>query len=160
MAGALSPTDAESLRGLVAGVSEAVEARIRGEESAGEQVRRVTQAVQIAGMGAPEYWLSQLLQPLKSVCISMAQEMKLLPLVKEQGTKCISAEDMAKQTGYDALLISRVMRTLTNVGLCEEAGHNTYRSSQVSQIVASTGGMAGVKVACLSAISGRPKCFC
>lgn len=62
MAGAMSPADAESLRGLVAGVSEAVEARIRGEESAGEQVRRATQALQIAGMGAPAYWLSQLLQ--------------------------------------------------------------------------------------------------
>lgn len=55
-------TDAESLRQMARDVSEAVEARIRGDAGSGELLRRSTQKLQIEGMGHGQYWITQLWQ--------------------------------------------------------------------------------------------------
>ena len=58
--------EASQLRQMAREVSEAVEARIRGDAGSGEQVRRATQQLQIAGMSPAEYWGTQLWQVLCS----------------------------------------------------------------------------------------------
>ncbi|KAL1882947.1 hypothetical protein Daus18300_000585 [Diaporthe australafricana] len=58
----MDETKARELRQLAAQVSDAVEARIKGEAGAGERIRGSTQEVQIAGMGPGDYWGTQLWQ--------------------------------------------------------------------------------------------------
>ena len=38
------------------------------------------------------------------------------------------------------------MRVLTSVGVCSESSKDTYQSNELSQIGASTGGKAGIKI--------------
>lgn len=100
----MSDQQAASLRHHAAQVSEAVEARIRGDAAAGERIRRSTQQVQIAGMGPAEYWGTQLWQPLKNVCLIMAQEMGVLPAINGCGGT-VTAAEAAKKVGGEELLI-------------------------------------------------------
>lgn len=60
--GNMNDAEATRLRAHVAALSEAAEARIRNEQGADERLRRATQAVQVAGMGEGEYWVSLLYQ--------------------------------------------------------------------------------------------------
>lgn len=66
----MDEVQAKELRQLAVEVSNAVEARIKGEAGAGERIRRSTQNVQIAGMGPAEYWGTQLWQVSKLFLLS------------------------------------------------------------------------------------------
>jgi len=50
------------------------------------------------------------MQPLKSVCLVMAQEMGLLPGINEQSDP-ITAAEVARRIGSDELLISMSLAT-------------------------------------------------
>lgn len=59
-----------------------------------------------------------LLQPLKGICLVMAQEMALFPrLNKHSGP--ISADDLAKKVGSDQLLIGRLTRSIPYIEAAE-----------------------------------------
>ncbi|KAI5360201.1 putative O-methyltransferase domain, S-adenosyl-L-methionine-dependent methyltransferase [Septoria linicola] len=141
---ALDSQQADELRRLAAEVNDAVEARVRGEAGAVERLRRTTQSVQMCGMGSFEYWGNQLWQPLKSICLIMAQEIGVLPRLNAQAGSATAA-DIARELRSDELLISRLMRVLTSVGIGEETSPNTYLSNEISQIAGSEGGQAGIK---------------
>ncbi|GIZ44061.1 hypothetical protein CKM354_000727000 [Cercospora kikuchii] len=141
---ALNAAQADELRRLAAEVNDAVEARIRGEPGAVEKIRRTTQSVQLAGMGAFEYWGNQLWQPLKSICLVMAQEIGVLPKLNAHAGP-VDAASIAKSVSSDELLISRLMRVLTSVGVGREVAPNTYEANAISEIAGSEGGQAGIK---------------
>lgn len=101
---ALNVAQAEELRRLAADVNDAVEARIRGERGAIERIRRTTQSVQMSGMGPFEYWAHQLWQPLKNICLVMAQEMGVLPRLNAHDGPA-TAQDIARSLSSEDLLI-------------------------------------------------------
>lgn len=105
---ALNAAQADELRRLAAEVNDAVEARIRGEAGAVEKIRRTTQSVQLAGMGAFEYWGNQLWQPLKSICLVMAQEIGVLPKLNAHAGP-VDAASIAKSVSSDELLICKTV---------------------------------------------------
>lgn len=161
---ALDMAHAAELRRLAAAVHDAVEARIRGDTGGAERLRRSTQDVQMCGMGAFNYWSSQLWQPLKNVCLVMAQELGVLPALtaltahiavaeegegeeeeeKKKKKKGVEAVRLAEEIGADAGLVSRLLRVLTSVGIGEETAPDTYRANAVSILAGSAGGQAGV----------------
>ncbi len=83
-------------------------------------------------------------QPLQSAAIRMAVEAGVLQVIgKEQG-KPISAKALAKQTGYDELLILRFMRLVTFVSVCDEVDDGVYAANERTKLI-NTPGLEGAE---------------
>lgn len=100
----MDDSEASRLRSLAANISDAVEARIRGEDPFGESILASLQKMHIEGVGTHSYWRAQLAQPTISACLVMAEEIGIFRSINDQAGP-VDAATIAKDTGSDALLI-------------------------------------------------------
>ncbi|KAL8689022.1 MAG: hypothetical protein Q9218_005211 [Villophora microphyllina] len=78
----------------------------------------------------------------ESAAIRLALEGGFLDTIVAADGKVITASEIAKATGYDELLIARIMRLVTWTGICDEAGERQYRAIEETRLVV-TPGLAG-----------------
>ncbi|KAI7228845.1 hypothetical protein KC343_g5817 [Hortaea werneckii] len=75
-------------------------------------------------------------QFLASSCIRWAIEYGILQTVAEKSGSPVTAEELAKKTGADELLIVTIMRLVTYNGVCEEIGHGIYVANEKTLFLA------------------------
>ncbi|KAI6900734.1 hypothetical protein KC318_g3111 [Hortaea werneckii] len=75
----------------------------------------------------------------------MLAEMGVLQCIVDQKGQNVTADDLANQTGSDSLLIKRLMRLMTAIGVCEEKGEYTYLSNSMTEVLAVPGQIAGMR---------------
>ena len=69
----------------------------------------------------------------------MALEGGFLEVIAKSKVEPVDAAFIAKETGYDALLIARVMRLVTYSGLCDEVGESEYAANGATQLIITPG---------------------
>ncbi|KAJ5923775.1 S-adenosyl-L-methionine-dependent methyltransferase [Penicillium verhagenii] len=67
-------------------------------------------------------------QILQNIAVRVAIEYRFLHLLVEHGSP-VSAATLAQETGSDLLLIIRIMRVLTAIGLCDEVDAQLYAAN-------------------------------
>lgn len=75
----------------------------------------------------------------------MALEAGVLDEIAARKGERVTAEQLAEKTGYDALLIARVMRLVSFAGICDEVGENTYAGTEMTRLIATPGLSGGEK---------------
>ena len=94
----------------------------------------------------------------------MALEAGALDAIAAKKGEKITAEELAKETGYDGLLIgitalwadggepgadgahlARIMRLVTYCGVCDEVGENTYAGNEMTRLITTPGLSGGEK---------------
>jgi hypothetical protein len=100
----MDASEASRLRSLATNISDAVEARIRGEDPFGESILAALQKMHIDGLGPHSYWRAQIAQPTISACLVMAEEIGIFRSINDQAGP-VDAATIAKETGSDTLLI-------------------------------------------------------
>ena len=115
------------------------------------------------------YWVQRIadsrihLQPMQNAAVRMAIEAGLLEAIGASKGRSVTAEDLSKTTGFNALLIGtalpnraltraltqrkctvRIMRLVTYVGYCDEVGESEYAANKVTYLV-NTPAMTGAE---------------
>ncbi|KAJ5759510.1 S-adenosyl-L-methionine-dependent methyltransferase [Penicillium odoratum] len=83
-------------------------------------------------------------QILQNISIRVAIEHKFLHVLVTHG-KSISAAELAQETGSNLLLIIRVMRVLSAVGLCDEIDNQLYAANDKTRFKILPGSIAAEK---------------
>ena len=100
----MDDSEASRLRSLAANITDAVEARIRGEDPFGESILAALRKMHIDGVGAHSYWGAQIAQPTISACLVMAEEIGIFRSINDRAGP-VDAATIARETGSDTLLI-------------------------------------------------------
>ncbi|KAL6716069.1 hypothetical protein ACLMJK_007031 [Lecanora helva] len=82
-------------------------------------------------------------EPPTNAALRYAVEVGLVDAISRRGGP-VTAKALAKETGVEELLIVRVMRALTAMGVCTEWGLHEYCANNVTREVATPGLHAGV----------------
>ena len=69
----------------------------------------------------------------------MALEGGFLKVIAKSKAEPVDAASIAKETGYDALLIARIMRLVTYCGVCDEVGESEYAANGATQLIITPG---------------------
>ncbi|KAG8532525.1 uncharacterized protein KY384_002402 [Bacidia gigantensis] len=83
--------------------------------------------------------------PLQVAAIRLTLEIGALDALVSQDGEKITAQELAEITGYNALMIERVMRLVTWCGVCDEAGTATYVANPTTRLIVAPGGAGGLK---------------
>jgi len=138
--------NAEVLKKLADDVQKAVAAHSQSEDNADyDNALSAIQKLQLAVERPGDFAARVRFQGLQNAALVMLGEMGVLQTITANGGKETTSANLASQTGCDELLIVRLMRMLTAVGICEETGINTYRSNAMMDVLASDGQQAGMK---------------
>lgn len=71
--------------------------------------------------------------------------MGVLDAIASKDGQHITASELAKQTGYDALLITRIMRQVTYCAVCSEVDVETYAATETTKLIVTPGLSGGEK---------------
>ncbi|KAJ5646966.1 S-adenosyl-L-methionine-dependent methyltransferase [Penicillium lividum] len=91
-------------------------------------------------------------QILQNISIRVAIEHKFLHVLVTHG-KSLSAAELAQETGSDLLLIIRVMRVLSVVGLCDEVDNQLYAANDKTRFKVLPGSIAAEKHQCVTRLN-------
>ncbi|KAK5203823.1 hypothetical protein LTS03_002419 [Exophiala xenobiotica] len=86
-----------------------------------------------------------LMQPLKNATIRMMLEAGVLDFIAKRPGEHVSAKELAEKTGYDELLIVRLMRLITLSGVCAEVGDRAYAATDITELICKPGMAGGEK---------------
>ncbi|KAL6717503.1 hypothetical protein ACLMJK_005418 [Lecanora helva] len=75
----------------------------------------------------------------------MAIEAGILRVIGEKDGDSINAEALATITGYNTLLIERIMRLVTYAGYCNEIGENEYTANEVTHLANAPAMLGGIR---------------
>ncbi|KAL9045006.1 MAG: hypothetical protein Q9214_001897 [Letrouitia sp. 1 TL-2023] len=85
------------------------------------------------------------LKPLQNAAIRMVVEGGFLNVIGEHQGKAVSASTISQKTGYDELLIERLMRLVTYCGICNEVGESQYSANEATDLINTPGLNGGEK---------------
>ncbi|CAD6578655.1 MAG: hypothetical protein ASARMPREDX12_008924 [Alectoria sarmentosa] len=103
------------------------------------------QRLQLAAEKPPETANRILYQPPTNAALRIAVELGLIDAVAARKDDPITAHQLAIQQSTEELLVIRVMRAITAMGLCNEPGPGLYSPNQVTRELATVGLRGGVK---------------
>ncbi|THC87698.1 hypothetical protein EYZ11_012854 [Aspergillus tanneri] len=106
-------------------------------DDAMEKVRRVLEPPHVFAM-------KQRLHTMNNLCIVVALEMGLLQTLATNQGKSLSAEDLSRSSGYNTVLIARVMRMITAIGFADETGYQTYIANGCTLAQSNPGSIGGL----------------
>ncbi|KAL9610133.1 MAG: hypothetical protein Q9167_005153 [Letrouitia subvulpina] len=106
-----------------------------------DAIRRLT----IAAEKPAETLMRMRFEPLQHAVIRMAMEGGFLRVIGEYQGKAVSAATISQKTGYDELLIERLMRLVTYCGICNEVGESQYSANEATHLINSPGLGGGEK---------------
>lgn len=72
-------------------------------------------------------------QMLQNICIRIALEHNVYSTLSSRQREPVTAAELAKQCNIDELLLIRIMRVLTAIGLADEVGECTYAANAVTE---------------------------
>ncbi|KAI0546328.1 sterigmatocystin 8-O-methyltransferase [Xylaria curta] len=99
-----------------------------------------------ASLSRPEDVAAELIfSPFIPIAAKITVEMNLIELLVKHGG-AITSEELAKQSGAEALLITRLLRALAAVGLLADVGDRTWQATPVTQAMAVEGVAAGFRM--------------
>ncbi|KAJ5093722.1 hypothetical protein N7456_009583 [Penicillium angulare] len=84
-------------------------------------------------------------QIMQNISIRVAIEHQFLHVLVAQDGNPVSATELAKETGSDLLLIIRIMRVLSAIGLCDEVGNQLYAANDKTRFKILPGSIAAEK---------------
>ncbi|KAJ5716130.1 hypothetical protein N7493_008041 [Penicillium malachiteum] len=84
-------------------------------------------------------------QITQNIAIRVAIENQFLHVLVAHEGKAVSATELTEETGSDLLLIIRVMRVLTAIGLCDELGNQLYAANDKTRFKILPGSIAAEK---------------
>ncbi|KAI7281124.1 hypothetical protein KC345_g4303 [Hortaea werneckii] len=116
-----------------------------GDPAAYDDALSAIQRLQLAVEKPGDYIARLRFQGLQNIAIIMLAEMGVLQCIVERKGQTVTADDLANQTGSDSLLIRRLMRLMTAIGVCEEKGEYTYQSNCMTEVLAVPGQIAGMR---------------
>ncbi|KAF7586328.1 hypothetical protein BBP40_009056 [Aspergillus hancockii] len=129
----------------LAAVQRFAAAEASGDVNAHGGLLKAIRALQLA-VETPVETTSRLnFQIMQNISMRVAVEKQFLHLVAAQHGKPITATQMATQTGENLLLIVRVMRVLTAIGLCDEVDNETYTANEKTHFKILPGSIAAEK---------------
>jgi hypothetical protein len=70
---------------------------------------------------------------LQNICIRIALEHNVYTALASRHRKPVSAAELARECGIDKLLLIRIMRVLTAIGLADEVGECEYAGNAVTE---------------------------
>ncbi|KAJ6008469.1 hypothetical protein N7540_012445 [Penicillium herquei] len=132
-------------------VSEAISKvqRLAAEESGNKNAHadllRAIRELQLAAETPLETTSRMNFQITQNIAIRIAVEHQFLHVLVAHDGKAVSATELAEETGSDLLLITRVMRVLTAVGLCDELGNQLYAANEKTRFKVLPGSIAAEK---------------
>ncbi|KAJ5720455.1 O-methyltransferase [Penicillium malachiteum] len=132
-------------------VSEAIAKvqRLAAEESGNKDshadLLRAIRELQLAAETPLETTSRMNFQITQNIAIRVAIEHQFLHVLVAHDGKAVSATELAEETGSDLLLIIRVMRVLTAVGLCDELGNQLYAANDKTRFKVLPGSIAAEK---------------
>jgi hypothetical protein len=84
-------------------------------------------------------------QITQNISIRVAVEYGYLNVIAAKDGQPISATEISKETKSDILLIIRIMRVLTAIGLCDEVGNQLYAANERTRFKILPGSIAAEK---------------
>ncbi|KAF7718265.1 Uncharacterized protein PECH_002080 [Penicillium ucsense] len=84
-------------------------------------------------------------QIMQNISIRVAIENGYLDMIAAKSGQAVSATEIAEQTNSDLLLVIRIMRVLTAIGLCDEAGSQLYAANHRTHFKILPGSIAAEK---------------
>ncbi|PWY95175.1 S-adenosyl-L-methionine-dependent methyltransferase, partial [Aspergillus sclerotioniger CBS 115572] len=106
-------------------------------QDAMEKLRRATEP-------PPVFTMKQRFHTIQNICLVAALEMGLLQSLAAKKGENLTASHLAQESGYDKVLIARIMRMMTAIGFADETGYQTYTANPVTICQSEPGSMGGV----------------
>ncbi|KAK4692131.1 hypothetical protein P7C71_g5011, partial [Lecanoromycetidae sp. Uapishka_2] len=96
-----------------------------------DAVRKLTEAAETPA----ERLMRMRFQPIQNAAIRMAVESGVLETIGAAKGKCVTSQELEKETGYDALLVTRFMRLVCYVGVVDEVGDGEYVANPTTYLI-------------------------
>ncbi|KAE8343044.1 hypothetical protein BDV24DRAFT_129606 [Aspergillus arachidicola] len=129
----------------LAEVQRLVAAEAAGDKNAHGELLRAIRQLQLAVETPVETTSRFNFQIMQNISIRVAIEKQFLHLIAARNGAPITASEIADKTGENLLLIVRVMRVLTAIGLCDEVGNETYAANEKTHFKILPGSIAAEK---------------
>ncbi|OGM48243.1 O-methyltransferase [Aspergillus bombycis] len=129
----------------LAEVQRLVAAEAAGDKNAHGELLGAIRALQLAVETPVETTSRFNFQIMQNISIRVAIEKQFLHLLAARDGAPITASEIASKTGENLLLIVRVMRVLTAVGLCDEVRNETYAANEKTHFKVLPGSIAAEK---------------
>ncbi|KAB8274790.1 S-adenosyl-L-methionine-dependent methyltransferase [Aspergillus minisclerotigenes] len=129
----------------LAEVQRLVVAEAAGDKNAHGELLRAIRQLQLAVETPVETTSRFNFQIMQNISIRVAVEKQFLHIIAAQNGAPITASEIADKTGEDLLLIVRVMRVLTAIGLCDEVGNESYAANDKTRFKILPGSIAAEK---------------
>ncbi|KAI4218798.1 MAG: hypothetical protein LQ349_008569 [Xanthoria aureola] len=126
-------------------VQDAAQADSTGSGQAHVDFLEAIRKLNLASETPAETLMRMRFEPLQSAAIRIALEAGIFAALDEAQGRSMTATLLATKTGYDALLIARIMRLVTSVGVADEVGENTYTANDMTQLINQPGLSGGEK---------------
>ena len=116
-----------------------------GDSQAYDDALAAIQRLQLAVKESGDFAARIRFQGLQNIALVMLAEMGVLQAIAAPPGKDITSSTLAKDLGCDEQLITRLMRTITATGVCDETGVHTYRSNRMTEVLATSVQRAGLQ---------------
>ncbi|KAK6392572.1 hypothetical protein LTR65_003703 [Meristemomyces frigidus] len=116
-------------------LQQAAEADARGDPVAHVQLLQEIHRLQLAAETPAERTMRMRFQILQNLCVRIAIEVNVLQAIAAANGRPVTAAELAQTTGADELLIIRIMRVITYVGICAETDYATYASNETTAFI-------------------------
>ncbi|KAL8999601.1 MAG: hypothetical protein Q9169_001561 [Polycauliona sp. 2 TL-2023] len=126
-------------------VQDAAEADTNASGQAHAHLLESIRKLSLAAETPAETLMRMRFEPLQSAAIRMALEAGIFAALEEACGQSMPVALLAQKTGYDALLIARIMRLVTYVGVADEVGENTYMANEMTRLINQPGLSGGEK---------------
>ena len=137
---------AELLKKLANDVQQAVAAHVDSNDNTDyDNALSAIQRLQLAVERPGDFAARVRFQGLQNTALVMLGEMGVLQAITSKNGKETTSAELSKETSSDELLIIRLLRLITAVGICDEIGVHTYRSNAMTEVLASPGQQAGMR---------------
>ncbi|KAI4594720.1 hypothetical protein KJ359_007523 [Pestalotiopsis sp. 9143b] len=116
---------------LLAELQQAAEREANGDKHAHLELLKGVQRLQNLVATPTEKMMRIRFQAYQNVCVRVAQEKGILQALVAKGRS--TAWELSEATGADELLIVRIMRLLSIIGIVDEVGPSTYQANETTE---------------------------